>query len=438
MNHSAREHVGWALALALVSCFPALPADALEWGTHVVAFGSQWTKDEPPRWSASQALGSLQIQHAAAVYSGDAIQLNGDSTEIGELAGSVCPPQCYVSPIGSDTNSGSSSAPWRTINKAASVASAGTTVHVAPGVYAERVRSNRSGTASARIRFVSDVRWAAKITPTGTGTGGWGGSYGWRNTGSYVEINGFEITPARGASMDSGIYLPSGKNIWALNNKIHHVSVNGMPEGPGGISNDLGTDNIYYIGNLLYDIGYTQRTHGIYCASGICQIINNVIGNVSGYGVSLWHTPHDVLIYNNTIFNSGMRGHYSSGGILVGAGEHPGADARNCIVSNNIVYGSPSFGIMEGGTTHNNKFINNLTYNNYRNWGLQNGTQSGTVSADPKFVNYKIDGTGNYRLQPSSPAIEKALARYAPAIDFDGYNRRTGGAPDIGAFEWHR
>ena len=164
--------------------------------------------------------GYLTIEHAATPYPVnairvttraipgwkeiDAVRLDGSPLG-GGGGGGACPPDCYVSPIGSDANSGSRTAPWRTINRAASIVSAGTTVHVAPGTYRERVNSSRSGTASSQIRFVSDVKWGARITPTGNGGGGWGGSYGWRNSGSYVEIDGFEITPASGASMNVGI-----------------------------------------------------------------------------------------------------------------------------------------------------------------------------------------------------------------------------------------
>ena len=342
----------------------------------------------------------------------------------------------YVSTAGNDGGSGSSDSPWKTINKAASVVDAGTTVHVAPGTYPERVVSSRSGTSTAHIRFVSDVKWGAKITPTGTGGDGWGGAYGWRNSGNYVEINGFEITPSIGANMDSGVYIPSGSHIWVLNNKIHHISVSGMREGPGGISNDIGTDDTHYTGNWIFDIGYTQRTQGIYCASGVSNIINNITASCSGYGVCLWHVPHNVMIFNNTIVNCGMVGHYSSGGILVGAGEHTDADAHDCITANNIVYGCPSNGIMEGGITHNNMFINNLTFNNYNNWELANGTQTGTITANPVFVNYISDGTGDYRIQSSSAAKDAAYSLYAPAVDFNGYNRPHGAASDIGAHEF--
>src|SRR5260221_10851171 len=45
----------------------------------------------------------------------------------------------YISPSGSDTASGSSAAPWRTIQKAADTLNAGDTAIVAAGNYRERV-----------------------------------------------------------------------------------------------------------------------------------------------------------------------------------------------------------------------------------------------------------------------------------------------------------
>src|SRR5689334_7261471 len=69
----------------------------------------------------------------------------------------------YVSPDGSDANDGSQLHPWRTIQHAANTVHAGASVHVAPGNYLGAVKTSRSGTATARIRFVSEVRWGATI-----------------------------------------------------------------------------------------------------------------------------------------------------------------------------------------------------------------------------------------------------------------------------------
>src|ERR1700740_2234922 len=61
--------------------------------------------------------------------------------------------QYYVAKTGSDSNSGSASAPWLTIGHAASVAQAGATVFVQAGTYNESVTFANSGTASAPIVF---------------------------------------------------------------------------------------------------------------------------------------------------------------------------------------------------------------------------------------------------------------------------------------------
>src|SRR5690349_16754368 len=64
----------------------------------------------------------------------------------------------YVSPAGSDEDDGSQQRPWQTIQHATAVAKAGATVHVAAGNYSGPITTETNGTASARIRFVSDVQ----------------------------------------------------------------------------------------------------------------------------------------------------------------------------------------------------------------------------------------------------------------------------------------
>src|SRR5258708_7830001 len=59
----------------------------------------------------------------------------------------------FVSPGGSDTNSGSISSPFKTIQRAANVAVAGDHVEIRAGVYHETVTPKHSGTTSAPITF---------------------------------------------------------------------------------------------------------------------------------------------------------------------------------------------------------------------------------------------------------------------------------------------
>lgn len=59
----------------------------------------------------------------------------------------------YVSMIGSDTNSGTTVAPWRTIQKAVDLALPGDVVLVSAGDYAEYVQTRRAGLVDAPITF---------------------------------------------------------------------------------------------------------------------------------------------------------------------------------------------------------------------------------------------------------------------------------------------
>jgi len=56
--------------------------------------------------------------------------------------------------------------------------------------------------------------------------------------------------------------------------------------------------------------------------------------------------------------------------------------------------------------THN-QYLNNLVYQNGpADWNLQNGNVAiGSISADPQFINYQPDGSGDYHLSSTSPAI---------------------------------
>jgi chitodextrinase len=82
--------------------------------------------------------------------------LNHHSTRLllllGALPLSAQAASLYVSPSGSDSNTGtSSSAPLKTIQAALDKATAGTTIHLAQGIYRERPETKRAGTASAPI-----------------------------------------------------------------------------------------------------------------------------------------------------------------------------------------------------------------------------------------------------------------------------------------------
>jgi hypothetical protein len=340
----------------------------------------------------------------------------------------------YVATTGSDSNTGTSAKPYKTITKAASVAKAGTTIHVAAGTYSGNVSTKTSGTSTARIRIVSDTKWAAKIVGTGS-------EAMWTNNGNYVDIVGFDISgPGR-----LGI-LNYASNTQVANNHIHNLTLSGGCTGSGG----AGVVNATYtgsngdiIGNVVHDIGKPggcNGVQGIYSSNKGGKIQNNVVYRASSYGIHLWHAATDVTISNNTVFANGSTA--MGGGIVIGVGDSPGGvQLKNTKVVNNLVVNNPRSGIQQycySGQScigSGNVVANNLVYGNGSAITMKVGSATGTVSADPKFVSYSPTGTGDYRLQSTSPAVNKGTTTSAPTTDILDVARPKGGAIDIGAYE---
>jgi uncharacterized protein YjdB len=80
----------------------------------------------------------------------------------------------FVAPTGNDSNPGTGTQPFRTINKAAQVAVAGDVVTIRDGSYQESVLVRNSGTVDKRIVFQAENRGGVVMT---------GGQYTWRPAG---------------------------------------------------------------------------------------------------------------------------------------------------------------------------------------------------------------------------------------------------------------
>jgi len=312
----------------------------------------------------------------------------------------------YVATTGSDTNPGTQAEPFLTIAHADSLASAGYTIHVAPGTYkvsapatrSAGIRTGRSGTASARIKFVSDIKWGAKIVFSGAGIA-------WNSKGAYVDIDGFDIS----GSGRGGILVEGGNEL-VTRNFIHDLEVSGGCTGQGGAA--IGTwgpvGAAVIDANLIRNVGVQwvagrscNTVQGIYVTNQNNRVSNNVISGVAAVGINSWHGATGSTMVNNTIFGNKM-------GIVIGHGDS-GATAigtNNNYVANNIVYGN-GYGISEMGKVGaHNRYADNVVYSNGTDWRV-NGDVKGTISADPMFVNYQQNGLGDYRLRASSPAVGK-------------------------------
>jgi hypothetical protein len=335
----------------------------------------------------------------------------------------------YVSPSGSDSNAGTASAPFRTLSRAASAARASTTVYVAPGTYNGGFKTSASGTASARIYYVSTTKWGARIVPSGSA------NFAWDNRGNYVDIIGFQVD-GTGGPWKNGIYNGGSYDV-IRGNWVHHIAKNVACNGSGGSAINL--DHYYYgvqsdaIGNLVHDIGPAGCSfiQGIYMSTS-GSIKNNVVYRVAEAAIHLWHDATNVIITNNTVTASHT-------GIIVGGGDfyHVSGPSDYNRVNNNIVYDN-AMGISEQGRTGpHNTYRNNLVYQNASyNWRLANGlTHTATVTSAPYFVAYTRTGTPDLRLTSSSPAIGRGTATDALAYDYLERARTSSTGYDIGAYQ---
>jgi hypothetical protein len=247
----------------------------------------------------------------------------------------------YVSTTGDDANSGTETAPWRTIQHAADTARAGSTVNIRGGVYEELVSINASGNSSdGFITFRSypgetAILDATHFTPTART-----GILTIHNQ-SYVRIERLEIRNLRTAEhrlTPLGIsVIGSGSHIELIKNNVHHIE-NTFPgrDSPGSGGNGFGiavygTDAKTPITDLIID---GNEVHHLKTGSSESLVVN---GNVTNFRIT-HNTVHD----NNNI-----------GVDVIGferTAPDPAVDqARDGVVSENLVYnitsrGNPAYG----------------------------------------------------------------------------------------------
>ena len=182
-----------------------------------------------------------------------------------------------------------------------------------------------------------------------------------------------------------------------------------------------------------------EYVHGIYHSTNRGHIVNNISYDNAGCGINLWHAANATVVSNNLVF--GNKEH----GISIGTNttNTDGDLGDDFIVSNNISINNALLGIRERkGVGPHNQYLNNIVYGNgdapfgdeQYDWPSAAGsTDLHTITQNAQFVNYQSDGSGDYHLQATSPAIGAGTSLGAPSTDING--RPRGKSVDIGPFQ---
>ncbi len=366
----------------------------------------------------------------------------------------------YVSPGGNDSNNGSQGAPWLTVSKAASTASAGDTVNLAAGTYNENVAFNNSGGVSSPITFLgaNGVVIAGNITLSG----------------NYITLSGITCSP------------PSAGGFCAIAvNGQYDVLTNSPVANYGAQASDQATmvnlnGNYDTVINCVYA---NMNDIDVFHIWGNNQLISGcVVTNVNEVNYAENHTDFvqtwgsstynvlikDCLVINSTCqvgntemdINSGTFGWIFENCIFRNISNCffsgiPNTEFYNCVFDNvGANQGEVIYFYSEGDSGNqrssaNDAVINCVIINSPWGMGVDNINNTTSfpamsLSQIPQVDNYSGSSPGfvneaaaNYHLTSSSPLIGAGTNLSSIfTTDLTGNSRPASGAWDIGAYEY--
>lgn len=292
----------------------------------------------------------------------------------------------WVSPTGSDSNSGGESSPFKTIQAAVKAAVPGTAIMVKEGTYIENVDlMGRSGMVDKPIWIVSaDGRGAANIVSASADKPVILG-YGISN----MVIKGLElIGGTEGIKLtQSGNTLTKFVNSVVIeDNIVHGQTIDGIKTAQ--------SINTAIVGNTVYDVKNEEGIDNVYMRNGV--IANNEVYNVFGLsGIVVKAGSSNVKILDNYL-------HQVPDGILVGgfsSGQgsiFPNGityEAKNVLVEGNMVIDATkhalnAYGALDSVITEN--WLANVSKVSVINVGTDN---LGYVSSGVQLVDNIVSKT---------------------------------------------
>jgi parallel beta-helix repeat protein len=344
----------------------------------------------------------------------------------------ACTRNYYVSPTGNDSNNGSQSAPWASLQHADGGAGgrvAGDCVNVAPGKYIAGVHVNNGGNHAAADGYVvyrCQTIDGCQITAVG-GNGAPAFTFNTVGGPNYVVIDGFELVASTPVPYGVGILItnnvngapvgmPASHHIWMINNIIHGY-------GEAGIGTNE-ADWIFVLHNSVYD---NARATCDAQGSGIALVVAKATPNYTPTAADNAWTPfHQVIAWNvahdNMLTGCGKASdpyNTDGNGIIMDTFDGSGVDRvlypHPSLVANNIIYGNGGKGIAVFRTSYVTVASNTVYDNNLDPWnqGFPRGEIQNAGGAGNTYVNNIV-----YALpaaNPSDPRCQGATYALQPA-----------------------
>jgi len=345
----------------------------------------------------------------------------------------------YVATDGSDSNPGSASAPFRTVQRGVNVAFAGDTVVVLDGTYGHEnsvtggdssdnesspVVLHNSGSPGAPITIRADHQWGAVLDCESLCD-----AYINLYNASYIVIQNFVITRGYKEGIHSN---DTAHHITLQGNRFEYIANRSSSStlGLSGMYTNQNCHDFIIDGNTFHDIGRSDANwldHALYLHGSNFTITNNLFYNIPhGWSIQAADGLNNVVIANNTF--AFPQGGGQDGQIMLWNSQ------SNLTIENNIFYNAKNYAITRYSSTIGACSIDhNLIYGASGMMADSTGcTVSATQNADPSFVNPSSTPL-DFHLRGGSPAIGAGIPVAAASL-VTGLVRALTAGTDLGAY----
>ncbi len=353
-----------------------------------------------------------------------------------DCTGGSAPPNC------SDSNTGTTRQTAE-LTIAAGIAhlSAGDTLVIGDGVYAEHVSGIAAGSAGSPTTIIAEHRGLAIIRPTG-------GNYGVSINEDYLLFDGIDVDMVNSTSAPF-VFTNGGSGVTGLT-----IQYSIARNGHGDTSSSSGMIGECAASCLLsHNVSHdntttTNQDHGIYVSgTGITVEYNTTYSN-GAYGLQVYPDCASCIVRGNYSHDNVLRGIvlYTTGIQFYNNVQDTDNWGLEINGNNNLIYsntfynnghGSAGTGqqciVVTGGS--GNLAKNNICYLNQNNAIVQDGgtiTESFNVATNPSFTDAP---NGVFTLTAGSTAIDAGTVLGSPYnVDITGAVR--GSSYDAGAYEF--